>query len=122
MDLEKLLEAQVQKALAAALPQGGEIVKADEVAAKVLEAVKSELPALVKAAVVEESSREGVGSKKQLQEAAEPTLESDPVAYLAKKARSVKDIEDWSVEERGVISGIFVKHLAKGMLGNDDED
>jgi hypothetical protein len=104
-------------------PQGGEIVKADEVAAKVLEAVKSELPALVKAAVVEESSREGVGSKKQqLQEAAEPTLESDPVAYLAKKARSVKDIEDWSVEERGVISGIFVKHLAKGMLGNDDED
>lgn len=122
MDLEKMLEAAIQKALASQMPQNEQqVVKADEVAATVLESVKSELPALVKAAVKEIEDREGVGSKRELP-AAEPTLESDPVAYLIKKAKTVKSTDDWSVEEKGVIAGAFQKFMSKGMLGSDDED
>lgn len=58
-------------------------------------------------------TRDGVGRQGTIQKASgEITLESDPVAYLVKKAESD---EDWSLQEREVVSGLTLKGLLDGL-------
>lgn len=124
MDLEQMLAAQIQKALetAIAAQKPAETVDAKAEVATAIEAFKTELPALVKAAVAAESSREGVGRKGTMQDQAAVTLKDNPVEFLIAKAQAVKSMDDWSVEEKAVIAGLTIQHMLKGMHGADDED
>lgn len=125
MDLEALLAEQIKKAVgdavSGAIPTDA-ANKADVQAA--VDALKAELPALIKAAVEElkpEFDRQGVGSKNVIDTNTEPTLESDPATYLLKKAESVKDVDDWSDREKGVIAGIFHRWMTQEMLDMSGE-
>lgn len=125
--LEEMLAEQIKKAIEAAMPQKPaateQAVDVKAEIASAVESLKSELPALVKAAVAEESSREGVGRKGTLgEQQATVTLESDPAKFLLAKAQTVKSADDWTVEEKAVIAGITIQHMLKGMAGSDDEE
>ena len=57
--------------------------------------------------------RTGTGSRTSQGE--EMTLESDPIAFLTKKARSIKSDSEWTLEEQGVLGQIFHAVLTEGM-------
>lgn len=121
MDLEAMLAEQISKAVAGAIPT--DTANKTDVQAAV-DALKAEIPALVKAAVAElkpELDRQGVGSKNVVDANPEPTLDSDPLNYLLKKAESVKSVEDWTDAEKGVISGVFHKWMTAEMLDMHSE-
>ena len=94
--------------------------------ARTIDALKAELPALVKAAVAEvapEFDRQGVGSRNMVGSEPELTLDSDPVNFLLKKAGSVKSTDEWTDAEKAVINGIWNRYMTQGMvsLSNSDE-
>ena len=56
--------------------------------------------------------RQGIGSQAKV---GELTLESDPIAYLTKKAGAIKSDSEWTLEEQGVLGQIFHAVLCEGM-------
>jgi hypothetical protein len=61
--------------------------------------------------------RTGVGS--HTSQAAESTLESDPIAHLTRKARTIKSDAEWTPEEQAYISQIFHAVMVEGMPYSD---
>ena len=123
MDLEAMLADQISKAVAGAIP--ADTANKNDVQAAI-DALKAELPALVKAAVAEaapELDRQGVGSRNMVGSEPELTLDSDPVNFLLKKAGSVKSTDEWTDAEKAVINGIWNRYMTQGMvsLSNSDE-
>jgi hypothetical protein len=90
-ELEKQLEEQIKKAVA--------------------EAIAKAMPV----------DRTGVGSRNVVGGEPEPTLESDPATYLLKRSREVKSTDDWTDDEKAVISGLWNKYMTWDMAFSGDE-
>lgn len=120
MDLEAMLADQISKAVAGAIPADA-ANKSDVQAA--VDALKAELPELIKAAVAAATpiDRQGVGSHNTVGGETPVTLDSDPAAYLLQKSTTIKDVDEWTPTEKAVINGIFNRYMTQGMVSLSNE-
>lgn len=84
---------------------------ADQIKQAVAEAIAKAMP----------GDRNGVGSRNVIGGEPELTLESDPVNYLLKRSKEVKSTDEWSDEEKAVISGIWNKYMTWDMAFTNEE-
>lgn len=70
-----------------------------------------------------ETDRNGLGSKNVIG-SQEVTLESDPMAYLTKRAKEIarsNGREEWADDEKAVIGGVFHRWMTQDMRGQEGE-
>lgn len=111
MELEEMLEAAMTKVLAKqteAQPNVAELV-AKAVADTKAEMLKDVEAMIAKAMPVD---REGTGRTSTVEAV---TFESDPVAYLARKAQTIKSEDEWTDAERAVIGAAWHAVITDGM-------
>ena len=86
------------------------------------EQIKKAVQDAVAEATLEKSfDRSGVGSRNVVGGLRELTLESDPVNYLLKRSKEVKDVDGWTDEEKAVMGGIWHRYITTGMVSMGDE-
>jgi hypothetical protein len=112
MELEQMLEAAMQKVLSqqtqTSTPDVAELVK------KAVDESKAAMLAEVEAMVAKAMpiDREGVGRVGTMDVT---TLESDPVAFLTKKAATIKSEDEWTDDERAIIGAAWHAVITDGM-------
>lgn len=117
MELEQMLEAAMKKVLSeqtqASTPDVAELVKKaiDESKAEMLKEVEA---MVAKAMPVDRQGAGRVGTVDTV------TLESDPIAFLVAKARTIKSEDEWTDDEKAVIGGAWRAALIDGMHDSRD--
>jgi hypothetical protein len=114
MDALKAALAEVLASQQSQLPKEEVVTKADVEAQ--FGAFKSEISALVADMVAKAlpTDREGTGRKGTV-ETGELTLESDPIQFLVKKARTGASTEDYTQDEKAVLAGLTLAAILDGM-------
>lgn len=120
MDLEKMLQEAVAKALEAQKPAAEaqpEMVSKAQVE-EMLTALRAEYDAKLTelTAKAEAAEREGLGRKAVVGAGDELTLETDPVAYIVKKSRTVDAHgSQYTADEKAFIANLTMTAILDGL-------